>query len=674
MRTRIGTSDGRYRRSLLQMLLAASTGLALARCGTPSDGQLEAAATEPARLEAAVSGQWSPAIVWPQSAVHTHLLPTGKVLFTSEFAFGDDPRIWDPATDEFTAVPGVDYNPFCAGHSFLADGTLLVAGGHAASHVGLSYASIFDPATSTWSRIPPMNGPRWYPTTATLPTGEALVLAGETNGPGNNNPLPQVWQPETRTWRDLVSAQMSIPYYPRTIVGPDGRVFVAGPARMTRYLDTQGTGAWMSVGNMLYGPNRTYGTAVLYDEGKVLIAGGGDPPTATAEVIDLKAPSPTWRNVAPMGIARRQLNATVLPDGKVLVTGGSSGSGFDNHATPVFQAELWDPATEAWTPLASASVYRGYHSTALLLPDGRVLVAGGRGEVRQQIFSPPYLFRGARPAIASAPASVQPGESFLVGTPDAASVAQVSFVRLGSVTHSFNQNQRFVRLAFSPAAGGVRVSAPPNNALAPPGHYLLFLVNRAGVPSVAKIVRFGTGSGVTPPPPPPAPPPPVTTTLRAIAFGDVWKYDDRGVDNGIAWLAANFDDSGWKQGAGQLGYGDGDETTVLFRATPRQPSVYFRKNIAVNASVTAASLQVLYDDGAAVWVNGTLVFSKNMDRGLAYSTSASASAENELARADISAAPFVAGDNVVAVMVKQVGPTSPDVSFALQLDLTIAAK
>ena len=669
------------RRALLQLLFATAACLAVSACtGTP-ELQLQESPPEPAPPEmpapppaprqlAATTGQWSPAITWPQSAVHTHLLPSGKVLFTSEFQFGDAPRIWDPATDQITDAPGVDYNPFCAGHAFLGDGKLLVAGGHVTSHVGLSYASIFDPATSTWSRIPPMNGPRWYPTAVTLASGEAMVLAGETTGPGVNNPLPQVWQPATQTWRDLVTAQASIPYYPRTIVGPDGRVFIAGPARLTQFLDTSGTGAWMSVGNMNFGPNRTYGAAVLYDEGKILIVGGGDPPTATAEVIDLKAPSPKWRMVAPMSVARRQLNATVLPDGKVLVTGGSSGSGFDNHATPVFQSEVWDPATETWTTLASASVYRGYHSTALLLPDGRVLVAGGRNEVRQQIFSPPYLFGGARPAIASAPADVNPGQTFFVGTPDSANVAQVTLVRLGSVTHSFNGNQRFVRLGFAGAPGGVNATAPANNALAPPGHYLLFLVNRDGIPSVGRILHLGSGSAPVSPPPPD----PIGTTARAITFGDVWKYDDRGIDNGTAWLSAGFDDSSWQQGKGQLGYGDGDETTVLAMATPRQPSVYFRKKIAVNGKVTGAALQVLYDDGAAVWINGTLVFSKNMDRGLDYAKYASASAENELARADIPATAFVAGENIVAVMVKQVGPTSPDLSFALQLDLTTVPK
>src|SRR5689334_13045425 len=124
MRTIAAAGDDGSRRALLRILVSA--GLALTGCGSAAEAQLERGGPAPAagtaQLDAAVSGQWSPAITWPQSAVHTHLLPTGTVLFTSEFANGDDPRIWDPATDTITAAPGVDYNPFCAGHTFLADG------------------------------------------------------------------------------------------------------------------------------------------------------------------------------------------------------------------------------------------------------------------------------------------------------------------------------------------------------------------------------------------------------------------------------------------------------------------------------------------------------------------------------------------------------------------------
>src|SRR6185369_12051757 len=120
---------------------------------------------------------------------------------------------------------------------------------------------------------------------------------------------------------------------------------------------------------------------------------------ATAEVIDLNAPAPAWRAVASMSIARRQLNATLLPDGTVLVTGGTSGAGFDNTTTPVYTTQLWNPATEKWTTLASATVPRTYHSSAVLLPDGRVITTGGDGHPEIEAFSPPYLFKGARPAV-----------------------------------------------------------------------------------------------------------------------------------------------------------------------------------------------------------------------------------------------------------------------------------
>ena len=158
-------------------------------------------------------------------------------------------------------------------------------------------------------------------------------------------------------------------------------VSTRGKINPSRYLDTSGSGVWTTVGNSKFG-NRDYGTSVMYDEGKVLIVGGGglsttgSPPTRTAEVIDLVA-NPVWRYTTSMAFARRQHNATLLPDGKVLVTGGTRLPGFNNGAGAVLTAEIWDPATEAWTTLASMRVPRLYHSTALLLPDARVLAAGG---------------------------------------------------------------------------------------------------------------------------------------------------------------------------------------------------------------------------------------------------------------------------------------------------------
>ena len=276
-------------------------------------------------------------------------------------------------------------------------------------------------------------------------------------------------------------------------LAPNGRVFNSGPGAVTRYLDTSGTGAWTVVADrQLF---REYGSSVMYADGKILLTGGGDPPTNTAEVIDLNLPSPAWRSVAPMAYARRQLNATLLPDGKVLVTGGTSGPGFNNSSTPVMASELWNPVTETWTTMASGAIPRLYHSGALLLPDGRVFATGGDGYNQAEVYSPPYLFRGARPAIATAPASVAYGQTFFVETPNATSITQVTWVGLSSVTHAFNMNQRINLLSFSQAAGGLNVVAPASPTLAPIGHYMLFILNSDGVPSVAKIVRLNNGSG-----------------------------------------------------------------------------------------------------------------------------------------------------------------------------------
>ena len=314
------------------------------------------------------------------------------------------------------------------------------------------------------------------------------------------NTLPQVFQVATGTWRNLPRARQDL--YPQMLLAPNGRVFNAGPTRTTRYLDTSGTGAWTFVATRV-GGFRGYGSAVMYAPGKVLVMGGGDPPTNTAEVIDLNEPSPSWRAVGSMEFARRQINATLLPDGNVLVTGGTSSSGFNNPAGAVHAAELWNPTTEQWTTLASSSgIPRVYHSAALLLPDGRVLSTGGNGVPQRdpEIYSPPYLFKGARPTITSAPTSVAYGQSFVVQT-DAATISKITMLRLSSVTHAFNMSQYINELSFSQTAGDLNVTAPPNGNVAPPGYYLLFILNGSGVPSVAEFVQLvGTAAPDTTPP------------------------------------------------------------------------------------------------------------------------------------------------------------------------------
>lgn len=444
----------------------------------------------PADAQADTVGQWSPVAGWPNRAVHATLLSDGRVLFVSYYGESLRPHIWDPTNNSFTPTAAASYELFCAGHTLLANGKVFIAGGFIADDVGFNRAVIYDPAANTFMPLPNMNKGRWYPTTTVLPNGDVLVVSGDANGASHANALPQVFQMSTNTWRSLTSAQLVLPLYPLMFVAPNGEVFYAGNSSQSRYLNTTGTGAWTSVASTHFS-SRDYGPGVSYDVGKVLIVGGDDPPTATAETIDLTATVPAWKFTGSMHFPRRQNNAVLLADGKVLIVGGSKGSGFDNSSAAVLPAEMWDPATGKFSVMASISKYRGYHSTALLLPDGRVLSAGGNvGGPNAQVFSPPYLFAGARPTISSAPGSVAYGQTVFIGTPDAGAISQVSFLRTGSVTHTFDESQRFMRLQFTQAAGGLNITMPANGNLAPPGYYMLFILNSLGVPSVATIVHI----------------------------------------------------------------------------------------------------------------------------------------------------------------------------------------
>lgn len=461
---------------------------------------LLAAASLMSHAQSGFMGQWTRLNDLPLAPIHNILLPNGKIMM---WARNGAQGLWDPATQAFTALPSPGYDLFCAGHSYLADGRVLVAGGHIADFVGLAKTSIYDPATNSWSPVPDMNAGRWYPTVTTLANGDALVVSGQIDTTVGVNPLPQVYQAATNTWRSLTSAQLDQGLYPMMFLAPDGKLIDVAPTHVTRWLDTSGTGAWSSAGIRNFGW-RDYGTAAMYADGKILVAGGADPPTATAEVIDVNVATPAWRSVAPMSFARRNLNSTLLPDGTVLVTGGTSGPGHNNASTAVFAAELWNPATETWTTLAGASLPRLYHSSAMLLPDGRVMTNGGDDVPGVEIFSPPYLFKGARPAMSGVPASVGYGQRFTVQSPEAADITKVTLIRLPSVTHAFDQNQRLNVLQFTPVSGAVDITAPATANMAPPGLYMLFVVNSTGVPSVGSIVRLGS-TAPTPPPPPPAP-------------------------------------------------------------------------------------------------------------------------------------------------------------------------
>ncbi|MBI2924699.1 MAG: DUF1929 domain-containing protein [Verrucomicrobia bacterium] len=401
----------------------------------------------------------------------------------------------------------------------MADGTVFVAGGNIGTPAGLRKMAVYSPLDGFWTHLPLMNEARWYPTCTTLDSGEILITAG-TYATGNlqvpidDNPLPQVWNPVTGLLRGLTNAQKRVRYYPFIFAAPNGGAFYAGPellapgpgetALTTMDLSTAGLGGW-TIRGLLNHPHE-HGPAVMYEPGKILVAGGAGhegapPPNNNAEVIDLTQQSPAWTVVQPMNSARLHHNATLLADGAVLVTGGSSAA-WDPPANAVKKAELWGPnplnpsqppSQWVWTELAECPSYRGYHSTALLLRDGRVLSAGGNFAATAEIFSPPYLFKGppaSRPVITQAPSTVSVGQVFTVQTAPADTVLKITFVRLGSVTHSFNANQRFLNLTFSGGNGSWSVTAPNDARLCPPGHYLLFVLNNVGVPSVAEVVQI----------------------------------------------------------------------------------------------------------------------------------------------------------------------------------------
>ncbi|HEX2324841.1 MAG TPA: galactose oxidase-like domain-containing protein [Chloroflexota bacterium] len=222
--------------------------------------------------------------------------------------------------------------------------------------------------------------------------------------------------------------------------------------------------------------------------GKVLNAGGGNPAgTDEARIFDFSTPDAGWRTIGPMAHPRWFPNSALLPDGTLLVVGG----GRFYNSDPVMEPELFDPETETWRQDAPMEVPRLYHSTAVLLPDGRVWVAGTDGETRMEVYIPDYLAAGPRPVLFAAPQSVAYGQGFPVPMADAGDVAAVCFIRLTSVTHAFNTEQRYIPLGFAVTGPEeIQITAPDSAAVAPPGHYMLFIRNGAGVPAVAPIVQL----------------------------------------------------------------------------------------------------------------------------------------------------------------------------------------
>ena len=497
--------------------------------------------------EASDVGSWAPPFVtatdYEGFAVHAAMLQTGKVLMWGgqgpEFGTETYAWLWDPAQgygpDAFRDVTPTDANGanipiLCSGMSFLPDGRLLVVGGTLAtgredpddeyeSWAGLDMAVVFDPAKETWTELPRPEGSegRWYPTQVLLPDGRTLVVSGFSDAPPGRvlNDAHEIYDAETNSFTPLDSPtqRRATELYPHLTAMPDGTVLLAGPSRTdSAIFDPEAPDPWTDLPQL--SGVRVYGNAVLLPHGtdgssQVALIGGhpwGEPSAAANEVIDLDDPAPSWSSFPALDVQRFNANTVLLPDRSLVTIGGEDKLG---SQAPERAVELYDPATHRWRTGPGQVETRAYHSTALLLPDGRVLSTGddwnptsdasptgGSPDDTGEIYSPPYLFRGPRPVISAAPDAVRWDVPFGVGA--TGDIDDAVLIAPSAVTHANDMTQRLVPLeTVSEHPDGVTLQSPPAPGVAPPGWYMLFLLDD-GVPSVARWVRLDGAAGDVP--------------------------------------------------------------------------------------------------------------------------------------------------------------------------------
>ncbi|HEX6623681.1 MAG TPA: galactose oxidase-like domain-containing protein, partial [Pyrinomonadaceae bacterium] len=487
------------------------------RTGLPLDaGDNDCPAVDFERCANAANGKWEevPGVAGVTFMHAVLLANTRRVLFWG-YNRPDQTRVWDQATGAYdqpfnqpiSISPDTDL--WSGSHAYLNDaaGTILIHGGYS---LGLTppftvdterRTFLFDPPSLTWVDAADTTLNRFYPSTVTLADGRVMTLFGQNTVSGVTSSAMEIFTPGgAGAWSAPEPLPFNFFYYPWTFVLPDGEIFIAGPQKPARRFDP-------TVLPVVDDPARQFdqvfsqrgvnmnGTAALLPlrppnyEPRVLIAGGNGPDTGqSAELIDLSVPAPAWQALPNMNIARDNMNCVLLPDGKLIVLGGTLGG---PDGGPV---ETFDPDNPAAGFVAGPSMAheRGYHSAALLLADGSVLVGGDPGGdfTPHERYLPPYFF-AARPTITGAPANIAYGAGFTVNTPEAAEIAEVVLMRPGAVTHAFNMSQRHVGCAIVSAAGNsVQATAPPDGNVAPPGYYLLFVVNGDRVPSEGVWIRL----------------------------------------------------------------------------------------------------------------------------------------------------------------------------------------
>jgi FtsP/CotA-like multicopper oxidase with cupredoxin domain len=476
------------------------------------------------RCANATGGKWEELPGLPQiTMMHAVLLAnSSRVLYWGYGPRTDHARIWDQTTGLYTspanqpAALAADENIWSGAHALLNDaqGTILCLGGFistATRPIPAPWSAnterrafLFDPTTNSFSHAADLNTGRFYPTSLTLPDGRAMTLYGQDNANGGPTASSlEVFTPGgAGTWAAPKALPFNFFYYPWTFVLPNGELFIAGPQKPARRFDWTAT-------PVVDDPAKQYnqissqrgvnmdGTAVLlplrppHYEPRVVIA-GGQPADASqsAEWIDLSVltPKPAWQALPDMNVPRDKANSVLLPDGRVLIVGGIETLA-DGGPAEIFDPE--DPAS-GFELGPSMQHKRGYHSTAILLPDGSVLVGGDpSGDTTPcERYRPSYFFK-PRPNLTSAPAIVAHGAAFNVDTPTPGSIAEVVLMRPGAVTHGFNHAQRYIGCAITGAsATAVHATMPPNGNLAPPGYYLLFIVDQDRIPSEGRWIRL----------------------------------------------------------------------------------------------------------------------------------------------------------------------------------------
>ncbi len=467
-------------------------------------------------------GTWATlSYLMPINPIHVSLMHTGKVLIVSgsENEYGNYQvgeyfgGVWDPVGGTITTQL-IPWDVFCTGMAALPDGRFVIIGGTKEYNPfqGLSITTAFDPIQESFSQLEDMAHGRWYGSSIILSDGSLMAYSGQDENHRVNQTV-EIYQPIVG-WSQQYSTTLLPSLYPRMHLLPNGNVFVSGTVPKSSIFHPDTKTFDDNVATTVLNQNRKGGSSVLlplrpetgYDA-KVMILGGVTPSTKTCEIIDFADATPAWRSTAPMVNPRIRLNAVLLPTGKVFASGGSFLD--EDASTASLAAETFDPTTETWSPSGSAVYPRLYHSSALLLPDATVWTAGSNPkdvwEEHMEIYTPPYLYNAdgtlaTRPTITSVPAEVGYGAKLVIKTPDSANIRDVVMMRPGSATHSYDFEQRLIGVTYSAKkAGQLNATTPPNSNIAPPGYYMVFIIDQAGVPSVAKFIHLTTNPANTPP-------------------------------------------------------------------------------------------------------------------------------------------------------------------------------